>query len=239
MNERPCVACGEPCHGERCRACYDLTRPRTQATLTCPDCGKSRPVSRSQLSFVRLGKRSGRCSDCARPHYTARRRRGTESLLGRGLKRCSLCEEIKPVAEFNRATHHWHGLASRCRDCDRGKASAYYRANREQALKVSAEWALANPEKRRQIARDHARRFRRAHPERARARKDRTDFDAILAEHGLVCHICGDPIDPADLHFDHVIPLSRGGAHDRTNIRPAHSRCNLRKGTKLMEELAA
>jgi len=58
-----------------------------------------------------------------------------------------------------------------------------------------------------------------------------------------VCSIddCGkktvstDQIEPPDLHFDHVIPLSKGGPHTYDNIRPAHSWCNMRKGTKLLD----
>lgn len=54
-----------------------------------------------------------------------------------------------------------------------------------------------------------------------------------------VCHVCSRPIDPG-LHYldpwswtaEHVQPLSKGGdPYDLTNLRPAHRRCNLRKGT--------
>jgi 5-methylcytosine-specific restriction endonuclease McrA len=31
-----------------------------------------------------------------------------------------------------------------------------------------------------------------------------------------------------------VIPLARGGHHVASNIRPAHRRCNLRKGSRLV-----
>src|ERR1035437_8956730 len=74
---------------------------------------------------------------------------------------------------------------------------------------------------------------------RRRARKNGTvpsnvDYAAILAEFGMVCHICGDDIpDRTDLHFDHVIPLSKGGAHSAENVRPSHSACNRKKGSHL------
>jgi hypothetical protein len=64
------------------------------------------------------------------------------------------------------------------------------------------------------------------------------DLDAILAEFGMVCHICGGEIPSrADLHFDHVIPLTRGGPHVHENILPSHKKCNISKGNKLMSEL--
>lgn len=60
------------------------------------------------------------------------------------------------------------------------------------------------------------------------------DYAAILAEHGMTCHICTGEIESlTDLHFDHVIPLARGGEHSAANIRPSHAVCNLRKGARI------
>jgi 5-methylcytosine-specific restriction endonuclease McrA len=59
----------------------------------------------------------------------------------------------------------------------------------------------------------------------------RTDQEAILAEFGMVCHLCGGAIEsPDDLQFDHVIPISRGGARLEGNVLPSHKRCNNSKG---------
>lgn len=50
----------------------------------------------------------------------------------------------------------------------------------------------------------------------------------------MVCHICTCDIESlADLHFDHVVPLAKGGTHTADNIRPAHALCNLRKSDKV------
>lgn len=42
-----------------------------------------------------------------------------------------------------------------------------------------------------------------------------------------VCHLCGQP--GADT-LDHLVPLSKGGTNDPSNLRPAHRACNSRKG---------
>lgn len=55
-------------------------------------------------------------------------------------------------------------------------------------------------------------------------------FPRILERDGYVCHLCGGPVDPDDLDFDHVVPLSKGGAHSEENIRVSHRTCNRRKG---------
>jgi 5-methylcytosine-specific restriction endonuclease McrA len=55
-----------------------------------------------------------------------------------------------------------------------------------------------------------------------------------------VCHLCGKLIerwrrgnDWMRATLDHVIPLSKGGAHTYDNVRAAHWRCNMIKGDQL------
>ena len=43
------------------------------------------------------------------------------------------------------------------------------------------------------------------------------------------CWICGCDLSEG-MHVDHVKPLSRGGAHMLSNLRPACPTCNIRKG---------
>lgn len=47
------------------------------------------------------------------------------------------------------------------------------------------------------------------------------------------CHICKKKVRDADLHFDHVIPLSKGGEHSELNVAVAHGRCNVRKNASV------
>lgn len=61
----------------------------------------------------------------------------------------------------------------------------------------------------------------------------------ILEQHGLVCHLCGEAIDPdlpsnhpMDLTIDHVVPRAAGGSDDLDNLRPAHRACNSAKGAR-------
>jgi len=61
----------------------------------------------------------------------------------------------------------------------------------------------------------------------------------ILQRDQEVCHICLRLISNlgSDLHFDHVIPISRGGQHEESNVKLAHASCNTWKGIALMSEL--
>lgn len=52
----------------------------------------------------------------------------------------------------------------------------------------------------------------------------------ILRKHGFKCVRC-----PAEenLHIDHIMPLSKGGTDDETNLQVLCVRCNLRKGDRI------
>jgi hypothetical protein len=53
---------------------------------------------------------------------------------------------------------------------------------------------------------------------------------AVSARDGGRCRQCGSA---AQLHFDHVIPISRGGANTVANIQLLCGACNRAKGAKL------
>lgn len=52
----------------------------------------------------------------------------------------------------------------------------------------------------------------------------------------MICGLCGDPIAPADLTRDHVIPRARGGRDVWTNVVASHRACNMRKACRTPEE---
>ena len=62
----------------------------------------------------------------------------------------------------------------------------------------------------------------------------------VLFSKGFNCGICGGLIsldaprtDPLGLVFDHIVPVSKGGAHSYSNIQPAHHSCNSQKSVKV------
>lgn len=44
------------------------------------------------------------------------------------------------------------------------------------------------------------------------------------------CTFCLKPLEKGRFHIDHHVPLARGGANDRSNLRLLHKQCNLDKG---------
>jgi len=62
----------------------------------------------------------------------------------------------------------------------------------------------------------------------------------VLEQHGMHCWLCDKPIaTKAELHLDHVHPRSQGGSDLAENLRPAHARCNVRRGTASAEKFMA
>jgi 5-methylcytosine-specific restriction endonuclease McrA len=55
----------------------------------------------------------------------------------------------------------------------------------------------------------------------------------VLLRDGHRCAYCGGPADTVD----HVLPRSRGGRHEWTNVVAACSRCNNRKSNRLLHEI--
>jgi 5-methylcytosine-specific restriction endonuclease McrA len=80
-----------------------------------------------------------------------------------------------------------------------------------------------------------------ASDDRRRAQKFGAGYErfwrrSIYERDGWICGICGLPVDRSeqpDMHLrpslDHVVPLSKGGAHSRSNVQCAHWICNSRK----------
>ncbi len=55
----------------------------------------------------------------------------------------------------------------------------------------------------------------------------------VFARDGWVCQLCGEPTDrkvkwphPMYPTIDHIIPVSKGGTHEESNLQCAHAQCN-------------
>lgn len=55
---------------------------------------------------------------------------------------------------------------------------------------------------------------------------------SVIARDGLVCGICTGPVEPDDVHLDHIKPFSKGGPTTAGNLRVTHSRCNMSRGAR-------
>jgi len=77
--------------------------------------------------------------------------------------------------------------------------------------------------------------MRLAHQSRANrygVRWDLVDFNFVHLIYDGKCGICGLSVSKEEMTIDHIVPLSRGGPHVLSNLQPAHSSCNTKKGAR-------
>jgi len=213
-----------------------------QRTCTIEDCEKPRHQRRIYCAAHCAAKRR---NDPDRPRCTVD---GCE----RAIYAKGLCQYHREQTPERREVHRLASLAYWERNKD--QVAAYQRrwiaANPEKARALRrrsmAKWRAENPEAAKAVMRkwidanpQRWTELTRAYGGRRRARKAATqtgpvDLALILERDGMVCHICSGVIEAmTDLHFDHIIPLSKGGPHIAENIAPSHAQCNMHKGARL------
>lgn len=80
---------------------------------------------------------------------------------------------------------------------------------------------------------------------RARTTRVKWSAKAIAARTGSSdCALCGERVDhslrfpdPHSGSVDHILPVAHGGTHDLDNLQLAHLVCNMRKGSRVPDEL--
>lgn len=166
----------------------------------------------------------GACAKAGRSRLDARRKAAT----------CTRCGRVTQSQQTRQS-----GLCGRCRYADGRVRVPCPRCGRE-------FWPWSKN--------DHARKFccaapgrgtgrhrrpskvRREARERA-ARVETVHRARVLASTGGVCGICWRPIESNYWHVDHIVPLSKGGAHSYANTQPSHPTCNIWKGDRTVVTL--
>jgi 5-methylcytosine-specific restriction endonuclease McrA len=138
--------------------------------------------------------------------------------------------------------------------------ASYYQKNRERIVALRAI-KRATKEHKEQRKEYHAK-YHKENPHKSRQNQRRrraTEKQVkcipyteqnVLDIYGVNCHICNMEIDLAaprqagkaegwenGLHIDHLIPIKNGGEDSIENVRPAHAKCNLQKGSKPLQLL--
>lgn len=151
--------------------------------------------------------------------YSTTSKETAESLQRRmrlAVKFCADCGALKRFCDFYKSEANRDGLTYMCKAC---------------MSESQAAWHSKNKEKNRD----------RAHRRRAIVRAgENLDLDLLWSESGGACPDCGCAIDrstpypePGFGSIDHIVPVSRGGAHTQDNIRLVCLPCNIRKSNKM------
>lgn len=177
------------------------------------------------------------------------------------MKRCGKCGQEKELSEFYNDQKGSFGKKAHCRECMCANSRKYYRENGEKQRSVSKAWKDRNKQnvldyakswyyenieaaKSRHKAwiennKDHVRMY-----DKLKDSKDKADamgcegeftedeWKNLCERYGNRCLKCGREGDYLSLTVDHVVPTSRGGRNDITNIQPLCGPCNSSKRTK-------
>ncbi len=155
-------------------------------------------------------------------------------------KRCARCKKSKNTSEFHKNRAKPDGLHHYCKQC----RSEHTKAHRDVKAQYDRNWRRQNPER----SRGYSKRWRDDNPEKCRERRRRyklskrqslgdvpTNIEVLLftSQKGR-CYYCGDKL--VEFELEHMVPLSRGGAHDKSNLCLSCVGCNRSKFTKTADE---
>ncbi|WP_242333085.1 HNH endonuclease [Anaeromyxobacter sp. SG66] len=168
----------------------------------CYRCRRERPVS----DFIekKNGMTYGMCSPCLSDILTAPREGKKIRLPHTATERiCYLCKRTLPNGAFTRRSNGTYFSA--CKDCNKNVF-----AHRRRARMAEAEGSFTTAE-----------------------------WEALRKQYDR-CPDCGRrwkdiPVLPrktSPITRDHVIPISKGGRNDITNLRPVCYSCNSKKGDR-------
>jgi 5-methylcytosine-specific restriction endonuclease McrA len=190
--------------------------PSIEGMQQCADCNEFFPAT-SQYFAKNAATKSGLRSDCKKCRSIRRTKHREENR-----DRYRAYEQSR-IEKHREDCHH------------------YLEAHREELREKSRLYARGNIEK--------IRHYQLAHPEQRKAHKQKRratkrgnggvctaqDISSQYARQKGKCYWCSKKV-PKNYHIDHVIPLSRGGSSDPSNLVIACPACNLSKGNKLPHE---
>jgi len=169
-------------------------------------------------------------------HY-ARKRRGadlhaplsrrTRYLNKNGTRICNNCSEVKSIEEFQDNPKGLAGKLGTCRVCNAVKSKLYRERNKERLREGKRQYASR----------------RRAMLKNAPEIDPSVNLKTLREKGGDLCTYCGVLMDfetieyaPHKASVDHIVPLSRGGAHTFGNTTLACLKCNMSKFNKTLQE---
>ena len=136
-------------------------------------------------------------------------------------KRCAVCKETKPLAEFHKNKSSATGYHSECKPCNVAGSMASLQRHPETRIRGSKRYCRSLASQ----LRNHRRRLRVL--QAPIGDFTQAQWIAMKALYRHCCVYCGQRMQR--LTIDHITPLIKGGAHTASNIVPACRSCNSKK----------
>lgn len=162
-----------------------------------------------------------------------------------GQKRCSDCDETKPVSEFHKNKTQSDGYAYRCKACRKqkeyDKQMEYYWQNHQSIREYQAgyytdnkgQWAAYAENKNLDMDNNKAwHANRRAMLRGAEGSHTKDEWLNLVSLCNNRCLRCGIHGSYKELERDHIVPITKGGSNYISNIQPLCGRCNKSKSNR-------
>lgn len=236
-------------NAERCRVYYQANRERLLAQQRVYNQGRAEALkaykqawaakNRERIAAQKAAKYRERREELSAKRKEMYRQSPDEA------KRRSLAYHHANRERCNERSRAWrdeHAAEISAARCRKGKNADEVECERE----TDRAWWARNGHKYREYRRTYDREYRTRFPEKKAQREAKrralkrdsaigeVNYALVLQQSGGVCGICRLPLDSADVHFDHIVPLARGGAHTQANMQATHPSCNLRKGARVV-----
>lgn len=207
----------------------------------CCRCGVDKAETEFNWRYKARGIRKNECRACCKADYVRYRAKdpAAHNAASKERKRKWRAEHPNSVKEWyaaNRAKERARYLLRAGTEKYKRTRKAWVDRNRDKVRASTKKWNDAHRELIRAYFQAHYQANKARYSERGRLRRAREraatiipfspkDLDARMSVFGHRCAYCGGPFE----HVDHVKPLSRGGPHCLSNLRPSCAECNLRK----------
>ncbi len=174
-------------------------------------------------------------------------------------KVCAKCKKRKRFSAFNQSLRGKFGLHSYCRTCDAANKRKWYLVNKVHVVEKSKEWNKQNSDRFSKNQHKHKKKYAdryseyykqwaetnrencrlRKHKYYAQLKRQLGEVSPNIIEHLFVdqkglCFYCNRELQ--EYHLEHMLPISKGGLHDDSNLCISCPTCNLRKHNKTAEE---
>jgi len=190
---------------------------QTQEERLCSKCSKIK----SLFEFSKSKRRQ--CKSCYNAHSKARREANLEQYKKKQRERYQN-NKVEIRQKFREVYYPKYG------DKQREWQRTYIKENRDRIALRNSNYRRNNRER----CREYCRRY---DARKVNATIGKVSYEEVVKKANGICYLCGWIVLPEEMSIDHVIPLSRGGAHSQDNLEMTHKNCNSSKGSKLVSEL--
>jgi 5-methylcytosine-specific restriction endonuclease McrA len=221
----------------------------------CLQCEKVFPLTREyfHISPKTLHGFKKKCKWCC--SVASKKTKLRQEMKEKGLKQCTGCKEWLPITEeyfhSDKRPNHPNKIpfTSKCKTCANAlvKKDPWQSRNREQSREIKRRWEENHPDR----VKDAAKKYRSKHKttrqaglRNYRAKKNNNggthtaqDIQLLYKQQKGKCYYCSKKVGER-YDVDHVIPVSRGGRNDISNLVIACKPCNQSKGGRMPHEWA-